>query len=348
VSRRAKRAFFAALGATARMGGAGGPGPFGLAARGLASLREASWGFLASALSADEKSRLGVALYDASSEYRASPRHAWEDAWLGRWLPEPPARVLVGAAGAGREAVALRERGHEVVALEPSAELATLCRARLAASARGSVESGRRASEGGAREDAKPPASARVLELRYEALAYRARGSVESATRASEGRARGGLENPADLEAPFGAVLLGLGSLSHVLDAGARPRLMSTLAQLCPEGPILASVLALPRRPVSAQGAGEGDPQAEGRGSAPEHAMQRGRAARVGRALARPIRAARHLPDLDPSEVVFGGLGFARLFTRAELALLGAAVGRRTEFDEGAPDGTELCAFVRP
>ena len=53
------------------------------------------------------------------------------------------------------------------------------------------------------------------------------------------------------------------------------------------------------------------------------------------------------LPEIEAGEVVFGGLGFARLFTRAELSALGDEVGRRTAFDDGAPDGMELCAFVR-
>jgi hypothetical protein len=66
----------------------------------------------------------------------------------------------------------------------------------------------------------------------------------------------------------------------------------------------------------------------------------------MGRALARPIRAARRLPDVEPGEVVFGGLGFARLLTRPELCSLGLAAGRRTHFDDGAPDGMILCAFV--
>ncbi len=165
----------------------------GLATRALAGVRVALWAAIGTALSADEKSRLGVGLYDAGDEYRDAPRHAWEDAWHARWLPgrhddlgvrrdgvagrdedvgagrdgvaegghdvgvgghgdavralhrdaapaappEDPAaisgrrpRVLVGAAGAGREVLALLGRGCEVVAVEPSPALAALCRAR--------------------------------------------------------------------------------------------------------------------------------------------------------------------------------------------------------------------------
>lgn len=250
-------------------------------ARVLAGVRDGLWGFLGGVLSADEKSRLGVELYDASDEYRASPRHDWEDAWLRRWLPPAPARVLVGAAGAGREVIFLRGGRYEVTALEPSAALAGACRAGAPGS--------------------------RVIEARYEDVAA--------------GRALAGER--------FDAVLLGLGSLSHVLDAPSRIDLVGALARMCDRGPVLASVLAPPRS--------RGDVTT----------WSGGRAARMGRALARPIRAARHLPDVEPGEVVFGGLGFARLFTRRELCALGDAAGRRTIFDDGAPDGMELCAFVR-
>ena len=39
-------------------------------------------------------------------------------------FPDPPGRVLIGGAGGGREAFALAARGYEVVAFEPSADLA--------------------------------------------------------------------------------------------------------------------------------------------------------------------------------------------------------------------------------
>jgi hypothetical protein len=47
----------------------------------------------------------------------------WEEALLREVFPPPPARVLVGGAGGGREVAALVERGHEVVAFEPSEAL---------------------------------------------------------------------------------------------------------------------------------------------------------------------------------------------------------------------------------
>jgi SAM-dependent methyltransferase len=48
----------------------------------------------------------------------------WEQEAIARVFPEPPARVLIGGAGGGREAFALAARGYEVVAFEPSPPLA--------------------------------------------------------------------------------------------------------------------------------------------------------------------------------------------------------------------------------
>jgi len=379
-----RKAFFAALGATAIMGGPRTGGVLGATPRALASLRGALWGFLAVALSSEEKSRLGVALYDASTEYRDSPRYAWEDAWLERWLPAVGAResesrrsgggesrrsgggedetshgmsregevrrsrVLVGAAGAGREVMALLERGHDVVAIEPSPQMAALCRARTGGRVR-VIEARYEELVGesdGERDHARDGVEREGTEQGGEGGgAWRTSGRDAEAgdSRQREGTERGGegggalrrggrgaeargagQPHEAELRG-FDAVVLGLGSLSHVLDARGRVVLAGALARMCPAGHILASAVAAPRaRGVS----------------------RPGRAARMGRALARPIRTARHLPAVDPGEVVFGGLGFVKLFTRAELIELGHAMGRRTCFDDGAPDGMELCAFV--
>jgi hypothetical protein len=50
------------------------------------------------------------------------PLFAWEENWLTRDLPPPPARVLVGGAGRGREARWLAGAGYAVTAFEPVAE----------------------------------------------------------------------------------------------------------------------------------------------------------------------------------------------------------------------------------
>ena len=354
------------------MGGPGAPAP-----RALAAVRELGWSALGEALSADEKSRLGVALYDASGEYRSEHRPPWEDRWLARWLPpapppsephpatagqatppskphaapahtpppsdgstatgpaDPPSkphaapahtpppnepartpppnephmervgratasartggesgaqrgvRVLVGAAGGGREVLFFVGRGCDVMALEPSGALRCLC---------------------GARAPGVP-----LIAARYEDVA--------------SGRVSVGGE--------FDAVLLGLGSLSHVLDGATRLSLLRALADACPRGPILASVLAPPRAHASRRGAAR-----LGAGSTI------GRAAAIGRAIGAAVRARRSLPPREIGEVMFGGLGFARLFERDELRSLAASIGRRAVLEDDPPDGMELCAFL--
>jgi hypothetical protein len=70
--------------------------------------------------------------YSSSSEYdpRSSGFRAylfpWEEHVVDRFFPPPPARVLVGGAGSGREAFALLEQGYEVVAFDPSPALVRL------------------------------------------------------------------------------------------------------------------------------------------------------------------------------------------------------------------------------
>lgn len=279
VRSRRLSAFFSVIRAVSREGPAGGRG------RARRWIRSGLWGLLQEGLSAEEKSRLGVALYDAGDQYRDAPRYAWEERWLDRWLPAKPTKqgdpaiVLVGAAGAGREVTGVLDRGYEVIAIEPSRELARLCRARM--------------GERGA-----------VIEARYEAIEEGAIGRVD-------------------------AVILGLGSLSHVLDAGARARLFEVLGRVCPRGPILASALAAPK------------------GMSIEEARREGRAAKIGRRIGARVRAARGLPAVDEGEIVFDALGFAKLFTREELAAIGEGARRRTIFEDEAPDGMWLCAFVQ-
>src|SRR5689334_5830463 len=57
-----------------------------------------------------------------SSAFRAD-LFPFEEAALERFFPEPPAEILIGGAGGGREALALAERGYAVVAFDPVARL---------------------------------------------------------------------------------------------------------------------------------------------------------------------------------------------------------------------------------
>jgi hypothetical protein len=47
----------------------------------------------------------------------------FEETAIGRYFPPPPARVLVGGAGGGREVFALIDKGYSVVAFEPASSL---------------------------------------------------------------------------------------------------------------------------------------------------------------------------------------------------------------------------------
>ena len=62
--------------------------------------------------------------YDPTSPEFLDFLFPWEESVVERFFPRPPARVLVGAAGAGREAFALARLGYEVVAFEPAPGLA--------------------------------------------------------------------------------------------------------------------------------------------------------------------------------------------------------------------------------
>ncbi len=71
----------------------------------------------------EQRTRLGIALHDAlehSTAHATRGLFDWEEAWFRESLPTPPARVLVGGAGSGREVLALLDRGYEVDAFEPA------------------------------------------------------------------------------------------------------------------------------------------------------------------------------------------------------------------------------------
>lgn len=123
---RALAALAAAVTAQARVSTA--------ARRAVAAVDGVVAGFVDAALSADEKTALGVRLYDASSSYREpGALFEWERAWFDARLPRCEGtrpRVLVGGCGAGREVIALRDRGFDVVGFEPAASLRALAMAR--------------------------------------------------------------------------------------------------------------------------------------------------------------------------------------------------------------------------
>lgn len=167
-------------------------------------------GLLEAAMDVEEKEALSVALYDDAfqPELDFPGLYPWEETWFSRRLPPPPARILVGAAGGGREAVALGELGYTVVAMEPSKRAAAHSRRRLAG-------------------------DAKVVQASYRELVDAVLDGASSVLELTPG-------------SRFDAVLLGWGSFGHILREEERLRLLETCALLCPEGPILLSVFAAP------------------------------------------------------------------------------------------------------
>src|SRR4051794_31497614 len=153
---------------------------------------------LAEALTLPERSRLVIALYDASPLHRGQGLFGWERPWLQRRLPPPPARLLVGACGAGREALALAAAGYRVDAFDPASSLVALLNARAGARLRSAA-------------------------FRYQDLAAAVLDGAGGAAARFAGER-------------YDAVLLGWTSLSHVLDADERARLLRAVDRLCPEG----------------------------------------------------------------------------------------------------------------
>ncbi len=166
-----------------------------------------SWtgGVLNRALQDSEKEALSIDLYDASflPENDHDGLYAWETQWFERRLPPPPASILIGAAGAGREASALRKLGYQVRAFEPSASAFHLCALTL----------GSELVDQGSYQD-----FVRTV-LRHETTPLRL-------TR----------------ETTFDAILLGWGSFGHVLRRSDRLELLRACDQLAPKGPILLSI----------------------------------------------------------------------------------------------------------
>ena len=174
-------------------------------------------------LTTDEKARLSRYLYNMfpKSPGGAVPvwgetLAAWEETWFGRQLPTPPARILLGGCGAGREVVALIKRGFQVDAFDPAPALV----------------SSTRAATGN---------KARVLTFGYEELssAVLDHASGEASSFARE---------------RYDAVLLGWGSLTCLIDSAERVRLLRALNHICAKGPILASFWCIngysPRKPT--------------------------------------------------------------------------------------------------
>jgi hypothetical protein len=161
--------------------------------------------------------------YERTPVYRAGTpqfRHTlfnWEAEAIASAFPDPPGRVLIGGAGGGREAFALAARGYQVVAFEPSADLA---RSML--------------------QHAPAGISIEALIGRYEDLPW----LTSAAT---------GARLDVRLQSPFAAALLGWASFSHLRTATARVAALRGVGELT-SGPVVLSFYTRRPRPVPPSG----------------------------------------------------------------------------------------------
>lgn len=169
--------------------------------------------FALSRLDAGQWSRLVVERYEAALGFYGGESNTGalvedEQTLVDRWLPPPPGRVLVAAAGAGREVLALLTAGYDVAAFEPAV---SLCRDMKIALERRGVEA--------------PVALARF----------------EDFVDARPGGPGSGALTPLLATAPFAAVLLGRNSFTHVRTSSMRVGLLRACRRVCPTGPVLAT-----------------------------------------------------------------------------------------------------------
>ena len=152
--------------------------------------------------------------YESDGTYRPadtafrSSLFQWEESAFGERLPPPPARLLIGGCGGGREAFALAARGYNVVGFDPAPKLV-----------------------GGIRTAARPSVEAFVG--RYEALPL-VRDSGSNQTVDLSRRS-------------FDAAILGWGSFAHLLNDAARVDALRRMAALT-TGPVIVSYLPAPER----------------------------------------------------------------------------------------------------
>jgi hypothetical protein len=162
-----------------------------------------------------KREELTIALYDRRTAYLPRSRqydglHEWEVRFLrNRNFPQQ-GRILLGAAGGGRELRALTRLGYEVDAFEPAPTLLA-----------------------GARTVISPPGRGRVELGSYRSLIDGARGEGPLAEMLRGAR--------------YDAIVFGWGSFSHVYARGERRALLETMRRLCPEGPVALSFDTTPR-----------------------------------------------------------------------------------------------------
>lgn len=149
-------------------------------------------------------------VYNADSATFRSRLFNWEADLVARVFPEPPARILIGGAGGGREAFDLAARGYQVTAFEPSLVLARSMRARVE----------------------KTGAAVEPLLGRYETLPrLRCIDTDEEIDLAQR--------------EPYDAAMLGWSSFSHIRTSSARIATLKAFAGVT-KGPIAVSFFLAP------------------------------------------------------------------------------------------------------
>jgi hypothetical protein len=163
----------------------------------------------------EDRAALTGALYGRQGTYLPGG-HRFESGlfpWEKRALEAPAfprsGRVLLGAAGAGRELVALLERGYEVIAFDPC-----------------------------------PPFVARAKEMAHNKQATVLLASYADLVAAAAGR--GGPLEQVTSGPPFDVVILGWGSFSHVLPSTERLALLRAARRIAPRAPLLMSFMLRP------------------------------------------------------------------------------------------------------
>lgn len=141
-------------------------------------------------------------VYKPGGSYTRRFLFPWEESAIRAHFPGPPARILIGGAGAGREAFALEDMGYDIVAFEPVPALV--------------AEMAGRAAEG---------SRVRALTGRYQDL-----------PRLTEHGAK--VDVPS--LGPFDAVILGWGSMSYLRTPAERVGTMQAVSRLT-HGPVLMS-----------------------------------------------------------------------------------------------------------
>lgn len=154
----------------------------------------------------------GAQGYDPSAPGFRSYLFPWEEQVIERYFPAPPARVLVGGGGSGRETFALLDLGYEVTMFDPSEGLLTLMGKGL-----------------------KPGLPVEVYRGAYEALPLLHEVDPQGGTRSLQEFER------------FDAAMLGWGSFSHVRTTGQRIHALRSFEQVT-EGPIVVSFLQMGSR----------------------------------------------------------------------------------------------------